>query len=266
MKMKEVKNVLSANGISYEERQIMKGSCMVDALSVGEGSIRPSIYERSVEDIETEDELLSFIERITGYSPSVNINNITDLEFIKDHCISCIRHETNDESIIKWPVYGDLEEYIRIDLGSDDRNNNMSCILTHAILDQIGGIEAEELRLYARNNLRSHASIKSMREMLLGLSGIDIGEDTEPVMYVATTDTTHGAAVILLQDMLQNFCEEHNISSIVIIPCSLHEVLLMSQCDNLEMINSLICDVNKSDVDEWEQLSDHYYLYESVVA
>lgn len=266
MKMNEAKRIMESNGIAVEERMTRKGSCLVEALSIGEGNIKPSIYEKTIENIETEEELMDMVESITGNVPQVNVDMLRNKEYVKEHCISCIRHETDDDSTIKWTAYGDLEEYIRIDLGSDGRVGSMSCVVTESLLDQLD-MDAEELRSYGRMNLREHASIKGMREVLSGLMGQDVMGDMDEMMYVATVDTmSHGASVMLLDDMLREFCVEHNLESVVIIPSSLNEVLLVPGAVEDEVINGMIRDVNMSEVDEWEQLSDHLYRFEAVAA
>lgn len=266
MKMNEVKSVLTANGISYEEKQTVKGSCVVDALAIGDGHIKPTVYERTVESFETEEEVMDFVKRITGNVPDVRIDAIKDTEYIKDHCISCIRHETDADTAVVWPCWGDLQEYIRIQLGDDGKGGNMSCIVTEALMDQID-MDAEELRTYARDNLRKRVSIKSMAEVLLGLTGKDMMDGMDEMsLFVATVDSmTYGASVMLLEDVLNDFCLVHNLSSVRIIPSSLHEILLVVAPEADESsLNDMIQSVNASELDPFDVLSDHAYRFEAI--
>ncbi len=269
MKLTEVKEILKNQGIEVEERTTMKNGKAIDALSIGEGHIRPTIYARSVESIESEDELMDFVERIISSVPDIATGIIQDRDYILDHCRSCIRHQSEDDSIIKWSVWGDLEEYIRIDLG-EEGNGSMSCVVTKALLSSVD-ICPDELRTYARRNLRDKASIRSMTEVLVELTGHELPEEMIPsdeLMYVATTsdNKSYGAAVMLLKDVLQNFCEEHHLDSVIIIPSSTSEILLVkaNHMDD-DQINAMISEVN-TQVDEFEQLSSHFYLYQAVAA
>lgn len=268
MNLSEVKSILVNNGYEVEERTVNKNGYSVEALSVGSGSIRPSIYEKTVENMEDEDELLAFVSRIIDGVPEVNVSLIQDKDYILEHCRSCIRHESDDDTIVKWQVWDDLEEYIRIELGSE-RGGNMSCVVTKALMSSLD-IDEDELRMHARRNLREHVSIKSMAQVLAELMGqvpSEIGSMDE-VMYVACTDDkSYAASVMLLEDVLQDFCLEHSIDSLVIIPSSVNEVILIAPRNmDDEAINSMIREVNETQVDEWERLSDHCYRFEPIAA
>ncbi len=268
MKLSEVKSILLNNGYEIEERTVNKNGYEVEALSIGSGRIRPSIYAKTVEEIEDEDELLSLVRRIVNNAPAVDVSVMQDEEYILNHCRSCIRHESDDESIVKWQVWDDLEEYIRVDLGHE-HSTNMSFVLTKALLSSLD-IDADELREHARRNLREHVSIKSMAQVLAELMGHAPSEveSMDEVMYVACTDDkSYAASVMLLEDVLQDFCTEHNIDSLVIIPSSVREVILIAPRNmDDEAINSMIREVNETQVDEWERLSDHCYRFEAIAA
>ena len=66
-------------------------------------------------------------------------------------------------STVKFPVYGDLEEYFRVKLDAD-RGSTMNFVVTKALAESIG-LEAEELREAGRKNLMESARIQSMSEV-----------------------------------------------------------------------------------------------------
>lgn len=262
MMLEEAKRTLENAGIKVQEVDTLKGSCKVAGLSLGEGPVRPTLYGQTVEEM-TEEELVQFALRAMEQIPEVDISFAKDKDFILDHCVSCIRHRTDDEKAIKWEVYGDLEEYIRIDLGMDAVNRNMSTIVTRELLDT-ADISPEELRIYARRNLKKSVTIQSMAEVLCGLmgnTGMDIPEP-DGVMYVASNESrVNGAAVMLLEGVLKDFCKEHGMDSCLIIPSSIHEIILISAKMPIADVNAMIQDVNESQVNEWERLSDHVYTF-----
>ena len=262
MMLNDAKKTLENAGIKVQEVDTLKGSCKVAGLSLGEGPVRPTLYGQTVEEM-TEEELVQFAQRAMEQIPEVDISFTKDKDFILEHCVSCIRHRTDDEKAVKWEVYGDLEEYVRIDLGTDAINRNMSTIVTPELLDT-AGISPEELHIYARRNLKKTVTIQSMTEVLSGLMGDMAIEVPEPdvMMYVATNESrVNGAAVMLLENVLKDFCKQHNLDSINIIPCSVHEIILTSAKMPLCEIDSMIRDVNSSQVDPWDQLSDHVYTF-----
>ena len=259
MTLEEAKRTLENAGIKVQEVDTLKGSCKVAGLSLGEGPVRPTLYDQTVEEM-TEEELVQFALRAMEQIPEVDISFARDKDFILNHCVSCIRHRTDDERAVKWEVYGDLEEYVRINLGNDDNNNNVSTVVTNELLES-AGVSKEELRIFARKNLKATVRIQSMSEVLRGFMTEDIPE-TEDIMYVASNESrVNGAAVMLLESVLKDFCIQHGLESIYIIPSSLHEVILTSAKMPLCEVDSMIRDVNSSQVDPWDQLSDHVYTF-----
>lgn len=260
MLLEEAKRVIGDAGFPVKEVEAMKGSCMVKGLSIGEGTVRPTIYAKTIEDMDERD-LLNLIAHSMDRVPEIDLSFTKDKDYILDHCVSCIRHQTNDENAVKWPAFGDLEEYIRLDLGQSAGNENMSTVVTNELLKSTG-ISREELHIYARRNLKNSVKIQSMAEVLRGLMGDADIPEAEDIMYVATNEAKlNGAAVMLLEDVLQEFCVKHGMDSVYIIPSSLHEVILTSTNIPMCEVNAMIQDVNDSQVSEWERLSDHVYTF-----
>lgn len=263
MLLTEAKAVIENAGFVVNEVETLKGSCIIPGLSIGEGSVKPTIYGRTVADMD-EKELLRFIHNAMDQLPEFDPSKMFTKEYILDHCISCVRHQTDDEKAVKWSVYGDLEEYVRVDLGHNDSGSAMSVVVTESLLESTG-IKPEELREYARKNLKGCVVIKSMGDVLSSLMGMPADPfipASDNLMYVATTTAMlHGASVMLLDDVLTEFCFLHHLKSVYIIPSSLHEVLLIPADQDMDIINNMIQEVNLSEVDETDRLSDHVYLF-----
>lgn len=81
-------------------------------------------------------------------------------------------------------------------------------------------------------------------------------------MYVMTNSIrTNGAACIIYPEVLKQFAEENN-SDIYIIPSSIHEVILIPGTEwPKEKLDRMIMEVNESELDPVEVLSDHVYIY-----
>jgi hypothetical protein len=97
------------------------------------------------------------------------------------------------------------------------------------------------------------------------LSEIAEEEDKYTPLYVATNNiATNGAAVVLYKDMLRAFSARKK-SDIYIIPCSIHELILVSasECKGIDVneLKKLICDVNRFELREDDVLSNNLYLY-----
>ncbi len=264
MNLSTAKKVLEENGIEVTQMDTLKGSCRVSGLSIGSGSVKPTIYNHTIKDM-GKDQLLDFVHNIQCTIPDINLSILLDREFILDNCITCIRHETDDNTHLKWIVYGDLEEIIKINLGNDANGSQMSVTVTNAMLDNTD-ISADELRIKARSNLRKHVCIRRMSDVLGGLIGSTddsaITREPDECLYVASVDNNiNGASVMLLDDVLYDFCIDKGINSVYIIPSSLHEVLLFPVIMDEDTINSMIREINTTQLDNWDILSDHLYVY-----
>ena len=266
MKMDMVVEVLNAHGIKAELSTANKAGINVPCIRFGEGRVTPTVYEQTWDSFSTEEEVLDFAKKVLNNTPAINIDGFYTKEYVLDNVISCIRHETNDEQAVKFTtVYEDLEEYFRVPVKvNNDFNGSVVVIKEH--LKGLG-IEAEELRVAAREHLKEHATIDSMKNVLTELIGEsidelpDMGED---FMYVATTDTkSYGASVMLLEDVLADFCLEKGLKSLIIIPSSISEIILIADEQDEAMINDMICDVNATQFTDnsTDILSNHLYRF-----
>lgn len=263
MKINEVKDILERNAITVEDKKVIKNGIELDALMLGDGKVKPTIYQSTIEHIDSEDELLEYIYGILDTKPEIEIGTLTDKGFVMEHVKSCIRHASADESIVKFSAYGDLEEYFRVDLGELD-GNRMSVVVTPELLKH-AGIAADELQNAARDNLKKDVVIKSMREVLaesMGVDPMDIPIESTPMYVISNQSKSHGAASILCEDVLHDFCKERNIEKLCIIPSSIHEsILIPEDVADVDTVNQMIDSVNEETVDALDQLSNHCYFY-----
>ena len=89
-------------------------------------------------------------------------------------------------------------------------------------------------------------------------------EQVEVPMYVVTNKKRYyGAACIVYPNVLEEIGDLLQ-EDYYIIPSSVHEILFLpaSQCIDSEALNTIIEDVNRSQVEDEDWLSDHTYLYQ----
>lgn len=64
--------------------------------------------------------------------------------------------------------------------------------------------------------------------------------------------------------MLSEFGKKYNINKVVVIPSSIHEMLILSadilESVGMEELTEMVQDVNKNEVSDKEQLSDRAYI------
>ena len=128
-------------------------------------------------------------------------------------------------------------------------------------------ISAEELQAQAMENMKKEGyGISLLRDCLGEVCGTEHQEIMEmewPQMYILTNACrSYGAAGILDRKLLREFAGDRNF---YILPSSVHEMLLVP-ADNdgeRETFNSIVAEVNKTQVEQEERLTDHCYYYDA---
>ena len=83
-------------------------------------------------------------------------------------------------------------------------------------------------------------------------------------MYIASSNKRlNGAAAIMYKELFDEFCIQHSLNSVYIIPSSINELILLPIDDNINpaAIQQMIREVNRENVSEEEFLSDNLYRY-----
>ena len=261
MELMTAVNLLNINGIPATEQTVTKNGTSFQAVMLGTGPVTPVLYPDTFAGVNSATDMLDLARNALKSVPDLDIKGIFTKEFFLTHVRSCVCHATNEPETVSHPVYGDLEEYYRVFMGELVPDNLSTIKVLKSHLETLD-INEDELHKAARRNLRENAWVISMQEMLAELTGAEpVYADVQ--MYVATTrDKTYGAGVMLLEDLLDDFCMEHGFSSLYIIPSSLHEVLLINAADiSMEEVNGMICSVNDEVIEDDIVLSDHAYRY-----
>lgn len=261
MRLDQAKELLLNYGYDINETTTIKGSVKERGLVIlGQSkTISPVIYEQTVEQL---DELgvLELARTNTKLDTELDFDIIFTEDYVRANVMSGVRHLTDDETAIKWTVYDDLEEYLYLDLNIS--NTMATTVITKTLYDKLANfIDIDELREVARDNVRKEVEINNIADMLRLY--VDEDETLEfDFMYVATVKSRiRGASVMLLDDVLQDFCRQRGLGSVTIIPSSTDEIILLTQTEPIGEINNMITQVNTTCVDAWHWLSDHAYIY-----
>lgn len=260
MTLQKAVEILEAEGIKVRVVDEFMEGRRIQGIKIGSSPIVPVLEARIIKGMKKADLIKTARNSLEPILHGDGFSFI-DAEYILDNCVSCIRPETNDNTDVKWSVYGNLEEYVRLGFNMlDSKASWINTVVTHQMLDY-SGVSKAELRNAARKNLRSMVTIEPMADAFARMN--PGGEELEPneKMYVASVNThVYGASVMMLDDVLQGFCEEHNLKSLYIIPSSIHEVLLSWVDIPIEEYNSQIVSTNET-LRESERLSDHVYTF-----
>lgn len=144
-------------------------------------------------------------------------------------------------------------------------------IMIHNSHLEMWGITKEELVRLARENAPKILpyDLVSMRDILQEMLAETLFQEQleeleNPAMYVLSNQyRCFGAATILYPDMLSDFARAAG-SNLVIIPSSVHEVILIpvEEGTDLEEFSIMVEEVNATQVDAQEVLADHVYYFD----
>ena len=95
---------------------------------------------------------------------------------------------------------------------------------------------------------------------------LDDMNDPIHLLYILTNEKgRNGSSTILYENVLRDFSVERNVNKVVILPSSIHEVLLVPWHDGIDspsFFKSMVHQVNDTEVDKEEILSYNVYIYE----
>lgn len=124
---------------------------------------------------------------------------------------------------------------------------------------------AESLYHIAGRNTRRDMPelLVSMRELVEDVTGITVqGEDDLPMYVLTNKDKRFGASAMLYSEQMHDLAENFG-SDLLILPSSVHEVLLLpdDHCQEYSFYRQMVNEVNKTQVEPEEVLSYGLYRY-----
>ena len=196
----------------------------------------------------------------------VNENKeILSKDYILDNVLPVvINYDSNIDSLKSNDyLYEDMGELavtyrVFIDYGNNDAG---SYLLKQGFLDKLN-ISMEEIQKNAISNLNSNVEINTMSNIFPY-----IPEDAPEIYILSNKKGVYGANALLDKNTLDKMCDLENVEELTIIPSSIHEVLVQESISakNEEQnifINNMISDVNETEVDTNDRLSDYPFVYD----
>ena len=193
---------------------------------------------------------------------------MTDYERISEmFIVQLINRKMNESVLMDIPYMPFLEDLAVIVLVNLEKNLQECATIkvTNRMLE-LWNVSFEEIYHKAYLNLtKEQAVVKSIAEILndMGCNDVD-GLENIP-MYILTNETkVHGATMILRESLLQDLARKFD-SDLMILPSSLHEVIIVPTRSLFSFsereMNKMVQEVNQTQVDDIDILSDHVYLY-----
>lgn len=192
-------------------------------------------------------------------------------------CYKLVNYEENEELLKEIPHFQFLDMAVCFYYSYFEEKIGKGSILIHNSHLELWKTDKEALKELAKANTPRifPADFCSMETILMNVYGDqeedrqeesfeEIEELSEIPMYVLTnTARIFGAAVIMYEDVLKKIADRLQ-CSLLIIPSSVHEVILLKDDGETEgeNIKKMIREVNETQVEPEERLSDSLYRYD----
>ncbi len=268
-----VTSVQKNNGVKLD------GLCIMEP----EKNISPTIYlndyyEKYVEGMslgEIADEVMGIYEK-SKIEKSVDVNFFTDFEKAKSKIVyKLINYKKNEDLLacIPYVQYLDLAITFYCILVNEKignaviQINNAHLEMWQVSLEEIYDVAFENTpKLLPYELLSMEQVVKNMfseEEDLTEMEQIFDFENENAMYVLSNTSKLNGAAAILYPDILKDFAKSCG-CDLYILPSSIHEVILVPAKGkgDIEGLNEMVQDVNATQVEPEEVLSDHVYLFD----
>lgn len=233
-----------------------------------DSNISPTVYIAGYPDYMTEGELAAELMNIyKTHSLSIGPDVIGDL-MTRDNILNTVLPRlTNAKNVDRltsadtvYTGFLDLAVIYYIPVSAGIYNGAITLKNPHL---EYARINKTELHKHAIKNLEKEFHYESMFDCLSRMvDGAPYEDDgTTPAMYVMSNNRMcHGASVILTQKFKDTVKMLFGEKGAVVIPSSIHEVLVVDNNDDVIGMSNIIKEVNETKVSANEVLSDHPYF------
>ena len=252
---------------------------VLDGLTIlAEGvNVSPTIYLNGFFEEYLSDGAVAVAKRILAIyeankpKESVDISFFMDIEKVRPKIkMKLINYEKNKELLEHVPYvrFLDLAIVFMVVLKSNC-DNDFASILIHNHHLNLWNMDAEDLYNLAMENTADDFEIipmKSIIEAIMDEEAAGVVMDNAGIeMSILTNHSRlHGAVGIIHKEILNQYMKEKQAEKVLILPSSIHETILIT-CDTLpdmEYMKDMVKEVNATQVQPEEVLSDNVYVYD----
>lgn len=266
MNLTEVKELVENDfGVLTEITKTTKNGTTMTGLKILDGSsICPVVFYTGESKC---DYIAKVLDAISGDRPDIDINLFRDRGFVLNNVRICVQRKS-DEDIPKKNVLN-LEAYLRIDMPSKITDRSIGTVKVTDDFITLCGIDFSTLWNFAEKNSLAGLRFSSLEEEM-GLPA-DMPHLFDIVLFKDRDNgtSTFGASALIFPEIFEKYCEAHDIDSCVILPSSIHEVLVLDpssipESSSYAEMCDLVRSVNDSEfvIRAWETLKPTVYLYQ----
>lgn len=269
---------LQERGYNAKADCVIKNGVELDAITIvgseDKGTIiSPTIYTKELlDDAAKNNKPLSVVveDIINIYENAEALPFNTDLLIDKDYVLNNIYAGLKDEAaaytstmLVTKPLDGfdGIECYLYIRFNGGQYTTKVS----ESILS-MAGISVEEAWEAAQKNIEAETSLLRLADLMKNEYGVELPEDDPITLYVLTnTQRVNGAAALLNKEVLKGLCKKHKTNRLLVMPSSIHEVIIMPYTEydeSIEVYTQMVSQINEQSVDPMDRLINKAFIVE----
>lgn len=246
-----VSEVEKANGIVKTAVQVPTENEKVSANIYIDG-----MYDDGLTVDEAVEKIRHLMEKEARKDRNINVDFMQDFEQVKPMLRARLYNEITKADVSRSASKYGLDDLIitaAIELPQAIDGMTSSIRVKKAHVD-MWGVTVDEVLDIAEQNSREHATLEDMVDIMKSM-GQPVFDDMRGQMIVISNDTrAHGAySIIAKLDELREMFPD----GFTILPSSVHEVIAVPLTD--DSLDGMVQDVNETQVNPEEQLSNHAY-------
>ena len=258
-------------GKETEVSEVKKNNgTVLHGVIIKNGEICPCIYIDDLIDGEmTFDSVMEVANKVVEVWESIDMSNVNvddffDYENIKDNLkLRLINKEKNKEILGELPYKEFLDLAIIVVVEKILDTGVQSLKVDYNLLEEWDK-SFDEVADVASSNTYKEANFKSIFEMMMHDDTVRhpvAGEIPDDMMYVLTNGNANLGASQICNLSLMAVIAEKLESDLIVIPSSIHEVLVVKADLDVDAVSDFVKEVNADSVDEQDVLSDHAYYF-----
>lgn len=247
-------------------------------IRIGETNVAPIIYLQQYYEEYMENENIS-IDEIVGRIVELRerhelqdadgvIGKITDWIYVKEHVYPMlISTEDNKEMLSSLVTKPFLDLSVIFYIRLEDTLQMGGEATVKVTKEMLSLMKVTEIELFdaAMNNMKSDGyNVQDIFSVIMGITDETIPDDEncEKMFVMTNADKRYGAAGLL---NITSIVEKIGDKSCFLLPSSLHEILVVPENDEIDVqiLKTMVVEVNTTSVAEEEKLSDSVYYYSS---
>ena len=259
MNIQNVIAMFGSKGIEASVDTVNKNGVDREALLVGGDDVKMVFYTDIFSVFSDSDIIEEICKQLKQNKlPEIDGTLFTDWNKAKTKVLAGIRPKSSDTKIAKTPFHEfEIYAYIPVGGGGIAKVTNRMCC-------RYGIYVEDDLMEAAYTNTAATLTLQTLDDVLSEF-GYGVKGSGMPSMVLTNKDKVLGAIGLWYDDLLYMACSKLDTDQILIIPSSVHELIILRRDDvPIDTLNQTIREINRSIVDPKEVLGDNAYIYDKV--